>query len=460
MRLLFTILLALTICLDGFAGTPVTGTVVQASDQSPIAGANVLLKNAEGKLLAYGVSDANGRFSIMPPATSGELTIHVTIMGYRTYSAPLALDGNPLVIRMEEGAFQLQEVTVKADRIRESGDTITYHVGSFAQKQDRSIGDVLKRMPGIDVANNGKIQYQGIDINKFYIEGNDLLGGKYGIATNGIAYDDIGAVEVMENHQPMQVLRGLSFSDQAAINLKMKNSAKATFLVHGTLGGGWSEQPQGALWQGDIFTMMVTGKYQMITTLKGNNTGLNLSDELLDFTSEKSDEELDGYIALSTPATPNLQRNRSYFNRSWMVSSSHLLKTKNGGEFKAQIDYNHDRVSAQGASTTTYILESGDQIVLEDKSSLSHRNAVAGKFSYEINEKTYFLNNTLSADFSWNDLTLNTTGSLPNTQSAWMPEYAVSNLLKVIKRFGNNKLVTFTSRNEWNSTCLGWIGWM
>ena len=32
-----------------------------------------------------------------------------------------------------------------------------------------------------------------------------------------------------------------------------------------------------------------------------------------------------------------------------------------------------------------------------------------------------------------------------------MPEYAVSNLLKVIKRFGNNKLVTFTSRNEWNS---------
>lgn len=149
----------MTIWLDCFADNPVTGTVVQASDQSPIAGANVLLKNAKGKLLAYGVTDANGRFSIMPPSTSENLTIHVAIMGYSTYSAPLALDGNPLVIRMEEGSFQLQEVTVKADRIRESEDTITYNVGSFAQKQDRSIGDVLKRMPGIDVANNGKIQY-------------------------------------------------------------------------------------------------------------------------------------------------------------------------------------------------------------------------------------------------------------------------------------------------------------
>ena len=236
MKLLFALLLAMTIWLDCFAGNPVTGTVVQASDQSPIAGANVFLKNAAGKLLAYGVSGVNGRFSIMLPSPSENLIIHVTIIGYRAYSAPLALDGKPIVIRMEEGAFQLREVTVKADRIRESGDTITYSVGSFAQKQDRTIGDVLKRMPGIDVANNGKIQYQGIDINKFYIEGSDLLGGKYGIATNGIAYDDIGAVEVMENHQPMQVLRGLSFSDQAAINLKMKNSAKATFLVHGTLG--------------------------------------------------------------------------------------------------------------------------------------------------------------------------------------------------------------------------------
>lgn len=127
------------------------------------------------------------------------------------------------------------------------------------------------------------------------------------------------------------------------------------------------------------------------------------------------------------------------------------MKTRNGGEFKAQIDYNNDRVSAQGASTTTYFLDSGDKVILEDKNSLSHRNAVTGKFSFEANEKTYFLNNTLSADFSWNDITLNTSGSLPNIQSARMPEYSVCNLLKVIKRFGGNKLVTFNSRNEWNS---------
>lgn len=451
MKYLLTIYLIFINCITLMSQNIIKGKVTEDSTGKIIVGANVMVKSSRGRIIGFSSSDENGDFSIKINETADSLIVNATMLGYKTFSRTLKIDDNPINIVMEDGALQLQEVVVKAERIRENGDTITYNVGSFAQKQDRTIGDVLKRMPGIDVSNNGKIQYQGIDINKFYIEGNDLLGGKYGIATNGISHTDIGAVEVMENHQPMQVLRGLSFSDQAAINLKMKNRSKATLLVHGTLGGGWSQQPKGALWQGDIFTMMVTGRYQMITTFKGNNTGLNLSDQLTDFTSDRPVESMEGYISLSNPAIPNLQSNRSYFNRSWMVSSSHLLKTRKGGEFKAQIDYYNDRVSAQGASTTTYFLDSGDKVILEDKNFLYHRNAVTGKFSYEANEKTYFLNNTLSADFSWNDRTLKTSGSLPNIQSGRMPEYSVSNLLKVIRRFGGNKLVTFNSRNEWNS---------
>lgn len=450
-KLLILIISTIVGILSVSAQNTITGSVIQISDKSPIPGAYILIKGVNGKILAYGVSDSNGHFSIKLSCTDTELSINATMLGYKPYSVPLISDGKQIIITMEENSQSIEEVVVKIDPIQENGDTIKYNVSSFVQRQDRTIGDVLKRMPGIDVANNGKIQYQGIEISKFYIEGNDLLGGKYGIATNGISYDDIGAVEVMENHQPMQVLRGLSFSDQTAINLKMKNKAKATFLVYGILSGGGSEQPKGMLWFGDIFTMMVTGKYQMITTFKGNNTGHNLSEQLIDFTTERLEETTDGYISLSIPIFPNLQRNRSFFNRSWMVSSNHLIKSTKGSEFKAKIDYNNDRISAQGANSTTYFLESGNKIIFENKNSLAYRGAVTGKFSFEINKKSYFLNNTLSTDFSWNNLELNTIGSFPNSQSAKILEHTVSNYLKVIKRFANNKLVSFTSCNVWNS---------
>lgn len=103
--------------------------------------------------------------------------LEVTMMSFARQYIPLDSVSFPLTVFLEPGKILLKEVTVKSDRIREQGDTIIYNVGRFAQSQDRSIGDVLKRMPGIDVARNGKIQYQGVDINTFYIEGSDLLGG-------------------------------------------------------------------------------------------------------------------------------------------------------------------------------------------------------------------------------------------------------------------------------------------
>lgn len=60
-----------------------------------------------------------------------------------------------------------------APKMRQMGDTIDYYVGMFKQKQDRTLEDVLKKMPGISVGSDGSISVGGKRINKFYIEGMD-----------------------------------------------------------------------------------------------------------------------------------------------------------------------------------------------------------------------------------------------------------------------------------------------
>lgn len=199
MKRLIAYLICLFVFVNALAQVNVTGKVIDRENSEPLIGASVIVKGADGKIKKFASSKSDGGFSMTMPSVNG-CRLEVTMMSFAKQSIPLDSVDFPLTVYMEPGTTLLKEVTVKADRIREQGDTITYNVGSFVQQQDRSIGDVLKRMPGIDVANNGKIQYQGEDINKFYIEGSDLLGGKYGIATNGISHDDVGSVEVMENH--------------------------------------------------------------------------------------------------------------------------------------------------------------------------------------------------------------------------------------------------------------------
>lgn len=449
MNRIYIFLIYLFVTAVAVAQVNVTGTVVNKENNKPLAGASVIVKGVDGKIKKFASSKSDGGFAVTMPSVNG-CRLEVAMMSFARQSIALDSVSFPLTVYLEPGAALLKEVTVKADRIREQGDTITYNVGSFAQQQDRSIGDVLKRMPGIDVASNGKIQYQGEDINKFYIEGSDLLGGRYGIATNGISHEDVGAVEVMENHQPMQVLSGISFSDKAAINLKLKNKAKATWTFHGDAGGGWSWQPEGAVWDGELFAMAVMPGFQNITTLRANNTGEDLSSSGADFFADRRGTGLSRYVGIGLPGVPSLSDKRTLFNRSFLVSTNSLWKLKNG-EFKANIDYSFNRVTADASNITTYFLDDGNRIITENRSGTEHSHSLGGRFIYELNRKTAFINNTLQTDIDWDDVSLATTGSLPNGQSANLPDYYVSNRFKMIQRFKGKHLVTFQSVNEWES---------
>ena len=449
MKRIVTYLIFLFVVVSAIAQVNVTGKVVDKESNEPLTGASVIVKGADGKIKKYATSKGDGGFAMSLPSVAG-CRLEVSMMSFAKKTIPLDSVSFPITVYMEPGTTLLKEVTVKADRIREQGDTITYNVGSFAQQQDRSIGDVLKRMPGINVEQSGKIQYQGEDINKFYIEGSDLLGGKYGIATNGISHEDVGAVEVMENHQPMQVLSGISFSDKAAINLKLKNKAKATWSFHGDAGGGYSWQPDGAIWDGELFAMAVMPNFQNITTFKTNNIGEDLSAQATDFFASRRGTDLSRYVGVSLPGVPNLSRKRTLFNRSALVSTNALWKLGRG-EFKAQIDYSFNRVTADAANITTYFLNEGNRVVTENRNGVDRSHSLSGKFIYELNQKTAFINNTLKTNIDWDDVWLGVTGSLPNDQTASLPDYYVGNDFKLIKRFNGKHLVTFISKNEWES---------
>lgn len=449
MKLLPVILFVTLFSAELSAQTTVCGLVTDGEVNEPLAGATVIIKDTESKIRNFTSSDTEGKFSILIPTVKG-WKLEISRMGFKKQMMSLDSISFPLTVAMTPETVRLKEVVVKADRIREQGDTISYTVGSFAQAQDLSIGDVLKRMPGIDVAQNGQISYQGENINQFYIENSDLLGGKYGLATNGINHEDVGTIEVMENHQPMQVLTGISFSDKAAINLKLKNKAKATWSFHGNAGSGWSWNPEETVWDGELFAMAMMPGYQNITTVRTNNTGESLASSNTDFFADHRNTNLSRHVNIELPDVPSLNDKRTLFNRSFLVSTNNLWKLKRG-EFKANIDYSFDRTNSTASNITTYFLNEGNRSITENRDGTDYRNSLSGKFTYELNQRTTFVNNTLRTNADWNETSLRTTGSLPNKQSALQHDYFVGNNFKLIKRFKDKHLVTFQSINEWES---------
>ena len=162
----------------------VTGRVIDLQ-QKPVS--DVIVKMVSGtKTLAFTSTNAKGEYALeLKNAPSGEVTLQFTHISYEKESERVTLKERVTKMDMilTPKAVSLKEVTVKPDPLRQKGDTLSHNLASFLGKGDVTLEDGLKRLPGVDVSQNGGISYMGKPISQFNIEGMDLLGGKYNLAT-------------------------------------------------------------------------------------------------------------------------------------------------------------------------------------------------------------------------------------------------------------------------------------
>ena len=276
LRLILCVLVILSVEILS-AQNIVSCRVVDKADGNPIEGVVLTLLDEKGETITYDITKRDGSFSLLPKADHSSYTLHARLLGYKEYKQKIENKTQKLTIYMTLGEIQLREVVVKSKPMWNRNDTLVYSVDAFKSEGDRSIGDLLKKLPGVEVSESGGIKYQGESINKFYIEGLDLLENRYGIATNNVPVDAVRNVEVIENHQPVKALTDAVPSSYAAINLRLKQDKMARPVGTATLGVGYADCP---LWLTEIFALSASKKQQFIVMYKGNNAAKNIGGEM------------------------------------------------------------------------------------------------------------------------------------------------------------------------------------
>jgi hypothetical protein len=367
-----------------------------------ISKANVLIyKKATENIITYNITDNNGDFSITFPSSYDEVDLQVTCMGYETITETIKNKSITKNFSLIEKVFDLKEVIVKTSPIRQKGDTIKYFVNSFSKEQDRSIGDVLKRMPGIEVLSDGKILYQGRPINKYYIEGLDLLEGKYNLANENLPFKEVTQVQILENHQPIRALDSLKFSDQAALNIKLKNAY--TFTGQARLGSGFSP----LLWDANITPMLFTKKKQMLTTYQANNTGDNVASQLKKHTIEdllnqfENNSEKAEWLGIQQLTTPNFSEKRWLDNNIHLLSGNYLHKLKNDYELRVNASYLNDNQQQNGFTNTEFITPSNTITILEEKQNHFFFNSLQTNITLQKNANKNYFKNSIEFQGFW-----------------------------------------------------------
>ncbi|MBO5881868.1 MAG: hypothetical protein J6Q21_01350, partial [Alistipes sp.] len=274
-----------------------------------------MLQDLQGQsLYDYCISDKDGNYSLKYDGEDDKLKVTVTGFNISSQARIIEASSQRVDFDVEYSDLEIKEVVVHAASVERHSDTITYNVASFINASDSNIGDVLRKMPGLTVGEAGNIKYNGKEISKLYIEGLDMLNGRYGIATNNVQAKDIARVEVLENHEPIKALKGITIRDQAALNLRLKESAKGTWNGTAELGGGYKPW----MWSGEFSAMYFSKRFQTISMYKTNNMGNDVSRE---FTSHYGGlGGVSSMLGIHHPTTPNITQSRYLDNNIHAVS--------------------------------------------------------------------------------------------------------------------------------------------
>lgn len=377
--------------------------------------ANISLKNSSNLIIAYQGSNEKGQFLLHVPEgiEQKNLSIEVSCIGFKTQSKPFIPSASVYNFKLSVASNQLQTVTVRDNRprLKVNGDTLSYKVSDFSSTQDRTIGDVIKKLPGIDVDDNGKIKYNGKAISQLYIGGDNLLDDKYNIATKTIPHGVVDEVQVMENHQPIKALKNKVVSDDVALNLTIKKDAKLQLVGQETLGAGLPNK-----YYADLNAMMFKDQYKAINYLKANNYSIDLQQDLIshnvsDYLKRLDNDKPDAILSLGTVGDPNLPRNRYLFNQSALLNLNNLVHLKKDVQLKVNLYELHDVQRQYYQKRTEVYLPEDTVRYSESQENKKRQDLLHSQFTLNVNKEKYYLNNALVLDYrhqsAYSDLVAN-----------------------------------------------------
>ena len=186
-------------------GLTISGQIMDADEKEPLAQASVQLFWAKDSSFVGGtVSNLRGEFSVEAPS-NGIYRLRVSSVGFQTIEREVTLrrnqDQDLGMLQMSSSSVMLKEavVTGRAAPVVVRKDTLVYSPDAYRTPEGSPIEELIKRIPGADVDEDGNITINGKQIKKILLDGKEFM---------------LGDVETALKNLPVSIIQNVKFYDQ------------------------------------------------------------------------------------------------------------------------------------------------------------------------------------------------------------------------------------------------------
>lgn len=232
----------------------VKGQLVDQTGSSLPNATLLFLNPKDSTLVNFGSTNKDGLFEVKN-LNRAEYLFKVTYVG----QAPLIVKISPKpdeiildlgVQKMEPASTLLGEVEIKGERapVTIKKDTIEFNAGSFKTQPNAVVEDLLKKLPGMEVDNDGTIRAQGEQVQRVTVDGKEFFGRDPKLATRNLPADAVEKVQVFDRKSDQAQFTGIDDGQrEKTINLELKEEKRNGMFGNATAGYGTDNRFMGKL---------------------------------------------------------------------------------------------------------------------------------------------------------------------------------------------------------------------
>ena len=422
---------------------------VKSDTKEPLQ-ASIYIKDLGDKDLIneFYQSNEDGSFDFQVQNFTPKIIIEIRVMGYAAYVDSIVNvvqnQSYLLDIVLKPETIELENVIISSTRtVVVKKDTVDYYPKAFLNGTERKLEDLIKRLPGMEVSENGRIKYLGKTVESVQLDGDDLFGDRYNVGTKNIAVDLVEKVQAIDNFTANPLLKGLVNSETVSLNIVLKKT-KTKLNLDATVGVGLGSEK---ILRRDVGINLLAfnNRIKSFGNFTHNNIGANsYNNDYNVYRAEQYGVEVIPQIAPKILPDNNISSstNTDYarINNELAGSYNFLSRLTKKLLLKTNLYFLQDNLLKEEANRIAF---TSNDIVYDDQTTSQNKpqsKQISAKLEYSINAK-----NLVNVETTFtNERIFQTSNSLQNQQ------ILVGNLLSSGSKSWLNNLI-FTHKINTNS---------
>lgn len=246
----------------------ITGKLVDKETKEGLVMVTVHLLKPDSTYLKGVLSDENGNFKISAPA-KGKYILKFTSIGYNDTKLKVDMtSGNGVSlgnISMKPDAIMLQEAVVvgQAAKVTLKEDTFVYNASAYRTPEGSVVEELIKRLPGAKVDEDGKITMNGKEVKKILVDGKEFMTGDTKTALKNLPTSIIDKIKTYDEKSDLAKVTGIDDGEeQTVLDFGVKKGMNKGAFANADLSIGthnrYAERLMGAMFK-DKFRIMLMG---------------------------------------------------------------------------------------------------------------------------------------------------------------------------------------------------------